>query len=1309
MSPHQMDLRFFKAVVDHMSDAVLWRTPDGQVVYANDAACTMLGYRSDELLALNVSDLAPDGNEAMWRARWQRLLEERTLAVDMRYRCKDGRLLPVEGRVTLIEFEGEQYACVVARDVSARLATEEALRAHEADMLSLIETVDGFVWSIDRAYRLTAGNTAFRRTISESLGSELRVGDSVFSLTSEQDRRQWHSFYDRALLGESFSTDIQRIYGDNARWVRYRFNPVRDHDGAITGVTIIGRDITEERQAAQVIRDQLAEIALVYDTAPIGMAVLDTELRFQRVNRSLATINGVSPEEHVGRTVADVVPLLADMAQQIAAHILATGEPVTDIDIAGETPADPGVTHYWREHWYPCKDDDGTVVGFNVTAEDITERERERALLARVGQNLARAHEIGQMGSWEWDIATRAFDWSEGLYRLFGVDRDIELSTATIGDLLHPDDRKEVGIRIQEALAASYEVKFEFRIVRPDGAVRHMVAATEIWRDADGAPAKLFGIVQDITERKQAEEALRRSEHNLKEAERIGNSGSWSLDLATDTVFVSDNLYQLVGLDPERSQPEAGSGTIGLQLFFTEFLPPEDRDRVHQAFAAALDGAVPYDINHGIVRSDGVVRQVHTIAKVERNESGAPVRMLGHVEDITERKLAEAAVLERELRFRLLFENMRQGAVIERMDGTFVDINAAALTLFGLTREEFLSRDRGDSAWEIIEEDGSVAPPSQYPATVASQTGRPVYGTVYGIRNKATGKPVWVEIDAFPQVERGGSTPSLIMATLYDITERKLAAEELRRSEHNLNEAERLSNSGSFDYDVAAGRVTWSANMHALLDETEASLGESFIGKRVHPDDRQKVGAALAAALAAGGVTDAEFRIVRDDGRIRDIHVVSETQMNERGEATRTIGQIEDITERKQADAERERLHAQLAQAQKMESVGRLAGGIAHEFNNMLAVMMLRTEMSLGMVDTGSPLHYNLTSTYTTAQRSAKLVKQLLGYARKQVITPTVLDLNAAVEGMLPMLRKLIGEEVEVRWTPAAGLWPVKMDASQIDQIVTNLCVNGRDAIDGIGTISITTANSTLPAVGHDGTADVAAGDYVLMTVKDSGNGMTPEVIEHIFEPFYTTKEVGKGVGLGLATVDGIVHQNGGHIEVTSRPGAGTTFAIYLPRHVEAVEAPAASVQEASSLGKGQSVLLVEDDEAVLDMTAEVLRMVGYTVLTAPNPTEAIRVAAHHTGAIDLLLTDVIMPEMNGAELARHIRQERPAIAVLFMSGYPAEQVMKRCASAEVRHLLTKPFSVRELTTRVGQLLQAGSPDQATDGRAHGGHQLMED
>ena len=191
---------------------------------------------------------------------------------------------------------------------SARLATEEALRAHQADMLSLIETVDGFVWSIDRAYRLTASNTAFRRIISESLGSELKIGESIFNLTGEQGNRQWRDLYDRALHGESFSIDIQRVYGDKTRWVRYRFNSVRDHDGKSTGVTIIGRDITEERRAAQVIQDQLAEIALVYDTAPIGLAVLDTDLRYQRVNRLLAAINGVSPEGHIGRTVADIAP-----------------------------------------------------------------------------------------------------------------------------------------------------------------------------------------------------------------------------------------------------------------------------------------------------------------------------------------------------------------------------------------------------------------------------------------------------------------------------------------------------------------------------------------------------------------------------------------------------------------------------------------------------------------------------------------------------------------------------------------------------------------------------------------------------------------------------------------------------------------------------------------------------------------------------------------------------------------------------------------------------------------------------------------
>ena len=641
MSSPQLDLRFFKAVVDHMSDAVLWRTADGQVVYANDAACAMLGYRSDELLSLNVSDLAPDGTEAMWRARWQRLLEERTVAVEMHYRCNDGRLLPVEGRVTLVEFEGEQYACVVARDVSAHLATEEALRAHEADKLSLIETVDGFVWSIDRAYRMTASNAAFRRTISESLGSELKAGESVFNLTGAQGNRQWRDLYDRSLHGESFSTDIQRIYGDETRWVHYRFNPMRDHDGAITGVTIIGRDITEERQAAQVIQDQLAEIALVYDTAPIGLAVVDTDLRFQRVNRLLAAINGLSPEEHIGRTVADIVPPLADQAQQIAAHILATGEPVTDIEIAGETSTDPGVTRFWREHWFPIKRDDGTVVGFNVTAEDITERERERALLALAGQNLARAHEIGQMGSWEWDIATRAFDWSEGLYRLFGVDSDIELSTATIGDLLHPDDREEVGSRIREALASYDEIGFEFRIVKPDGAVRHMVVTIEVARDAGGAPVKLFGVVQDITERKQAEEALRRSQHNLSEAERIGHSGSWDYDVATNTTVWSESMFRIFDPDMDIAGRELLAGTGLINSFFNDMVHPDDRERLLLALYAAFGGEAPYDIEYRIVRKDGTIRDIHATAEVVRNEIGEPLQMVGRIEDITERKQAE--------------------------------------------------------------------------------------------------------------------------------------------------------------------------------------------------------------------------------------------------------------------------------------------------------------------------------------------------------------------------------------------------------------------------------------------------------------------------------------------------------------------------------------------------------------------------------------------------------------------------------------------------------------------------------------------
>lgn len=396
-----------------------------------------------------------------------------------------------------------------------------------------------------------------------------------------------------------------------------------------------------------------------------------------------------------------------------------------------------------------------------------------------------------------------------------------------------------------------------------------------------------------------------------------------------------------------------------------------------------------------------------------------------------------------------------------------------------------------------------------------------------------------------------------------------------------------------------------------------------------------------------------------------------------------------EIAERKRIEESQKLLQEKLIQSQKIEAVGQLAGGIAHDFNNMLAVILMRCEMALQQVEPHSPLHRHLTEIHTTGLRSAELTRQLLGFARKQVISPRVLDLNETLESLLSMLERLIGEDIELKWRPGPAVWPVKMDPSQISQIMVNLCVNARDAINGVGSITIRTENSAFDARYAGETIEATPGDYVLLTISDNGSGMSKEVLAHLFEPFFTTKEVGKGTGLGLATVYGIVQQNHGHIRVYSEVGLGTTFKIYLPRHFDSLEPTPETAPDEIPQGKGERVLLVEDEPAVLAMTAESLQKLGYTVLSAATSADALAIASEYEDEIDLLITDVVMPELNGRRLAERIAVHRPHIKRIFMSGYPADIVSQRAVFSGDEHFLSKPFTLLQLAVAVRKALDA--------------------
>jgi PAS domain S-box-containing protein len=437
-------------------------------------------------------------------------------------------------------------------------------------------------------------------------------------------------------------------------------------------------------------------------------------------------------------------------------------------------------------------------------------------------------------------------------------------------------------------------------------------------------------------------------------------------------------------------------------------------------------------------------------------------------------------------------------------------------------------------------------------------------------------------------------------------------------------------------------------------------------------------------AARRSGTWEGESALLARDGREIPVSQVIIAHKDTKGEVSFLSTVARDITERKLAEKDNERLLEDLLQSRKMESVGRLAGGIAHDFNNMMQVVLGNTMLALEIAPPDSELYAHLKEIEGSANRSADLTRRLLAFARKQKVQPQVLDLNEAVSGMYKILGRLIGENVVLTWDPAPNLWPVSLDPLQIDQILANLVVNARDAIVGHGAVAIGTANAVLDEASARGHADRIAGEFVLLTVSDTGKGMTPEVVQHIFEPFFTTKDVGRGTGLGLPTVFGIVKQNQGWIEVETEPERGSTFKLFLPRSKSQPLPPAASVNEDDRLHHGtETLLVVEDEPLILEWTCRSLEHCGYTVLSADSPEKALGVAAAETREIHLLVTDVVMPGMSGRDLKEKLQAVRPNLKCVFMSGYDRNVFGADHLRDGRLPFLQKPFTHRELASLV--------------------------
>lgn len=432
-----------------------------------------------------------------------------------------------------------------------------------------------------------------------------------------------------------------------------------------------------------------------------------------------------------------------------------------------------------------------------------------------------------------------------------------------------------------------------------------------------------------------------------------------------------------------------------------------------------------------------------------------------------------------------------------------------------------------------------------------------------------------------------------------------------------------------------------------------------------------------------------EHRLIRKDGTIIWVETIGRFIRDTSGEVTEIQCNIRDVTVRKLAEQEKRGLEERLLQSQKMEMVGRLAGGVAHDFNNMLSVILGHLELLSEEIGSIHTLHFHIDEIRKAAEHSANLTRQLLAFARKQNVRPKILDLNFAISKMIEILKRLIGENIALDWQPRPDLWPVMIDSTQFDQILTNVCVNARDAIPDTGIIAIETCNIVVNDSFDNQNTGLPPGEYVLLSISDNGTGMDAETLTHIFEPFFTTKHLGQGTGLGLAMVYGAVKQNNGYINAVSEPGRGTTINIYLPRFEGNVEAEENSTPVAQKDPGNITILLVEDEPSLLKITTRMLQKFGYTVIATTSPVEALRLAEQYSWKISLLITDVIMPEMNGRLLADNLQENIPHLKCIFMSGYTANVIAHQGILDEDVFFITKPFTASDLTAKVREVLES--------------------